>query len=69
MSIEETRLRAVESASYALTAALAQMAPGYEAGEAEYLSRESVMELVMKWRMAVDAAHKAAKQFHHQGGV
>jgi hypothetical protein len=42
-----------------LTAALAQMAPGYEAGETEYLNREGVMELVTRWRMKWDAASKS----------
>jgi hypothetical protein len=41
-----------------LTAAIVQMSPGYEAGEAEFLSRDRVMELITRWRMKWDALQK-----------
>lgn len=44
--------------AFELTAALAQMPAGYEAGEAEFLSRGRVMELVVQWRMKWDALQK-----------
>jgi hypothetical protein len=58
LEAQHARLREVESASFALTAALAQMGPGYAAGETEFLNREGVMDLVMAWRARFDAASK-----------
>lgn len=57
----------IAGAGFRLTADLAKMAPGYEAGETEFLSREAVMDRVMQWRREMDAAEKQKghSQFPH----